>query len=266
MPDPDANPTDDDVPWPQTYADATKMLQSNPLYALNVPVPVRCDLTPIDASKLSDAQLEQHLNVLTACLQRVWDPTLNSIGYRLPRPTVTVYGGTIDTPCGESESENAFYCSGNQQVYFANDLFDVLPSSIRSAPYMSEAILAHEMGHAIQFRTGILISSSAWQQRYEDQKNTTAALMESRRTELQADCFAGVFFQATETSIGLTQTDADNLSTLFYSLGDDVLTGNPNYVGNHGHGQSRVNWFFQGGGQSSLKECATWLAADSSVV
>ncbi|MDR0836697.1 MAG: neutral zinc metallopeptidase [Propionibacteriaceae bacterium] len=266
IPNPDANPSDDDVPWPDTYGDATQMLETNSLYGLSVPVPVRCELPRVDVSALNDAELQDHLNILTGCLQRVWDPTLGQIGARLPRPTVTVYGGTIDTPCGESDSENAFYCTGNQQVYFANDLVYVLPRDVRSSPFIAEAILAHEMGHAVQFRTGLLISANAWEQQYDKQGNERESLRMSRRTELQADCLAGAFFQSVELAVGLTETDAENLSVLFYNLGDDVLTGDPNYVGNHGHGQSRVNWFFQGASQTSLKQCATYLAGEGDIV
>ena len=93
---------------------------------------------------------------LTACLMRVWAPTLQEAGYEAVRPTVTVYSTPISTPCGDMPMENAAYCMVDQQIYYASDLTDIIPKDLSNVPHTADAVMAHEFGHAIQARTGIL--------------------------------------------------------------------------------------------------------------
>ena len=45
------------------------------------------------------------------CLVRAWQPPVTNAGFLITRPTVTIYGESITTKCGDS-GINAFYCSG----------------------------------------------------------------------------------------------------------------------------------------------------------
>jgi predicted metalloprotease len=252
-------------PEPSTWDEATQMLTDNALYNATVPAPVRCELSPVDLYSATPAKLKSYFDELTACLMRVWDPTLQEAGFYAVRPVINIYSSEIDSPCGALPMENAVFCSANEQVYYATDLPRIIPADARRVRMVIEEVIAHEFGHAVQNRTGILPSGNAWQNNYTSKDDESSANQVSRQLELQADCFAGEFLSAVQQSLQLTQEEADAVALTFYSIGDDVLTGDPDYEGNHGHGQNRVNWLAQGFAQNTLSSCNTFRAAAADI-
>lgn len=259
VPAPDYNPPA--IPQPKTYEQATAWMQKNAIYREDVPVPTNCVVPAINSANASTAELEKHLNQLTACLWGVWDPPMTSAGFVLPRPPATVYSSEITTPCGKTESGNAFYCAVDQHIYYASDLPDILPKSIRNKPFVTDAVMAHEFGHAIQARTGILVSEKAWEQKGSEADGRVY----SRRTEVQADCFAGLWVNAIAKASGVTASDETNLKYLFFTIGDDQLTGKANYDGDHGLGKNRQTWFTVGLDTSQIGKCNTYAASANAV-
>lgn len=261
VPQVDTNPPA--LPEPETYGEAEDLLTSNRLYDQTVAKPVQCQMSDIDLSRASKDQLQSHLNELTGCLMRVWGPTLKSAGYTAVRPSVTIYSGSVTTQCGKLPDENAVYCGADQQIYYAADLPDLIPSELQNSKFITESVIAHEFGHAVQARSGMLISESALADQAES-KSTQYSL--SRRLEQQADCFAGEFLSSISQSTGMTTTDLTNIQKLFYSFGDDQLTGNPYVVGNHGHGEDRAGWMNSGMTTPQLgRACNTFTAPATSV-
>jgi len=115
--------------------------------------------------------------------------------------------------------------------------------------------MAHEFGHALQGRTGILISAHALGQNSGDE---ATSLLYSRRLETQADCLSGMFLRAVSESTGAQQQDLDGIVEIYAAIGDDRLTGNPEVVGNHGLGRSRKYWGTTGLGTSAVGDCNTF--------
>jgi uncharacterized protein len=259
VPDPDYSPSE--LPAPDSYAQATKWMKSNAVYSQSVTVPTECALPKIDITKASTKALENHLNQTTACLWMVWNPPLTKAGFELPRPPVTVYTSTITTPCGTAETGNAFYCAADQHIYYAKDLYEILPKSVQKANFVAEMVMAHEFGHAIQARTGILISEKYWEKKSSDAEGRVY----SRRTEVQADCLSGMFLNSVAQPSNLSDSDRTLLKELAYDLGDDVLTGKANYDGDHGSGKSRQAWFNTGLTNTSIGSCNTYTVAASKV-
>jgi len=259
VPAPDTNPPD--LPAPETYSEATTWLKENAVYTESVPVPTDCVVEKIDMRTASVTELTDHLNELTACLWRVWSPPLEAAGFELPRPPVTVYDQPITTGCGELDDVNAVYCSADQRIYYAQPLWKIFPEELQGDPFVVESVLAHEFGHTIQARTGILISSAAWQQKSTEAEGKVF----SRRLEQQADCLAGMFVQAVGPSSGLSNDDMVNLRDVFYNIGDDVLSNTPNAQGDHGLGRSRKAWFIVGQENTLIGKCNTYTVPAASV-
>ena len=258
---PEVDTAPDKPPVPETYEQATDWMQKNPIYGVQVPAPTRCGSPPIDLGSASKGELEAHYNELTACLMRVWDVSLQQAGFTLPRPSVTIYESAVSSRCGELPMENAVYCGADQQIYVATDLPEAIPAAQRATPYSAEAVVAHEFAHHIQMRTGILISTIAW----EKQSTEAAANDFNRRLELQADCWAGMFMGSAGPSVEITEARIRDISQVFYQFGDDVITGDPNYDGNHGHGSNRRNWFLDGSANVVMGTCNTYTAPDGKV-
>ena len=254
----DFNPPD--LPQPTTYSQAQTWLTDNAIYAQNVPSPTNCTMTPIQAG-LSKAQLEKRLNDLMACLMQVWEPPVQAAGFEMPRPPVTVYSSSVTTACGVMKEINASYCAGDQHVYYALSLLDALPSQVADTRYAPEDVIAHEFGHAVQARTGMLIADKALEQK----ASKADATVMSRRTEQQADCFSGLYVASVAQSQGLAQADLQNLVDMTYYLGDDVLSGDSSISGDHGLGKNRQAWFAKGVQTNQVAVCNTWTVPASQV-
>lgn len=259
VPDPDKNPPE--LPMPQSESEAQDLVTKNKLYSQTMPVPVRCELKPITDSS-TDAQLETHLNNLMACLVRAWEPPVSDAGYTIVRPTVTIYGEEVQTKCGKAAGGNAFYCPADQQVYYSRTLPDTI-ADLKGSPWGPDLVLAHEFGHAVQARTGILISANALEQ--QAGAKTAEGLELSRRIEVQADCLSGLFLRSTSRSLGIKQSDVPAMEVIFVAIGDDTLTGKSDVEGNHGRGKNRLYWAREGIGSSDIDVCNTFTAPSDKV-
>lgn len=254
---------------PETMGELIELLEANPIYDETFPVPVRCDLALEAATNtLSDDELEDRMSTFIGCLTKAWGPTLEAAGFVAYQPRVTVYpaGGTVNTPCGTAESFNAFFCGGDQNLYLAPDIADVLPPSTADERILFELIMAHEYGHAMQGRTGIFVSSAYLSHEEEDESVATEL---SRRTEVQADCFAGLGLQSLGASMGIDEADVAAISQISFDIGDDQLRerfgGDPNEPGDHGVGENRALWIERGFIQTDVSVCNTWIAPTDEV-
>ena len=253
VPPPDTSPPP--IPIPETYEQAEQWITHSTFYNQTAPAPVRCNSQPINVSTASDAQLKAHFEGLMECLVRVWEPPVTSAGFTIVRPTVTIYGEELTTKCGKS-GVNAFYCTADQQVYYSNLLPEVL-QPVKRNKWTADVVMAHEFGHALQARTGILISAHALGQNSGDEGTD---LQYMRRLETQADCFSGMFVRAVSQSIGVQQQDENGIVEIYVAIGDDTLTGKSDVVGNHGLARSRKYWGTVGLTTSAVAPCNTFIA------
>jgi predicted metalloprotease len=97
------------------------------------------------------------------------------------------YTQPIDSPCGLVPLKTAFYCSANVAVYYDINFLDRWLGEIGDmAPVF---IIAHEIGHNVGFHLG-------WIPDF---------IISQKESELQADCFAGVW-TATANTRGLVES------------------------------------------------------------
>lgn len=161
------------------------------------------------------------------------------------------YGPTDPPPeCGgpglanyQDVAQNAFYCPPSDFVAWdtdnlTNDLLD------NFGPYTLDIVVAHELGHAIQARHGIL-----------DGQFITFV------TEQQADCFAGAFTQFVQgggvDGLEVTPADLDNAIGGFLLIRDPVGTDTVNDESAHGSAFQRIN-AFQDGLEGGMEKCKTY--------
>jgi predicted metalloprotease len=258
VPPPDTNPPP--IPQAKTVGEAREVLTKNPIYAQTTPIPVRCNSQPINVGTADDDQLKGHFEGLMECLVRVWQPPVTGAGFQIVRPTVTIYGSSMTTKCGTSEV-NAFYCSADQQIYYSNQLHRFV-DIVAEEKWAADVVMAHEFGHALQGRTGILFSSHALGQMSGDEQIN---LEFSRRLETQADCFSGMFIRSVSQSLGVQQSDLQGIEETYVAVGDDTLSGKPDVIGNHGRGESRRYWGLTGLGTSDVGQCNTFIARSDQV-
>ncbi len=245
------------APAPQTWEQADRLMAANAIYARSAPAPVRCAASNINAMTSTNAQRTKYLNDLTACLMRVWAVTLSQAGYSMHRPSVTMYSGPFQSACGRIEDTyNAFFCSGDQQIYWGVNLARIFAPQRQTTRLVFDYVLGHEFGHAVQFRTGILASANAYRARYGIE--SPQAQTYSRRVELQADCLAGIFMNSIALSRGYSAADR----RLHVQLAGDIGAA-PG--GSHGIPASRRTWTTRGLATVRIGQCNTFSAPAAQV-
>ena len=254
VPPPDTNPPP--IPVPQSEQEVVQWTEANAIYAQIMPAPVRCSVQPIDVQNASEAVLQSHFDGLVECLVRAWQPPVTDAGFIIIRPTVTIYGESITTKCGDS-GINAFWCAADQQIYYSSEL----PSQLRGlrGKWAADVVMAHEYGHLIQGRTGLFAAEIIASQSTGSEKE---GLIFHRRLETQADCFSGTFIRSVSTSLNIQQADVEEILNSYAVVGDDAASGDPNVVGDHGLSRSRLYWGNVGLGTSEIGACNTFVAAD----
>ncbi|MFI5508807.1 neutral zinc metallopeptidase [Mycobacterium sp. NPDC051804] len=197
----------------------------------------------------------------------VWQQLLP--GYQ--RPRMEIFQDQIQTACGPATSDvGPFYCPGDQTAYFDVGFFDVLKNQFGSSggPLAQEYVVAHEYGHHVQNLEGSLVNA---------QRDPEGATGGGVRTELQADCYAGIWAHyATITkqdSTGvpflepLSDKDIADALSAAASVGDDRIqqaaTGRVNpEAWTHGSSEQRQKWFTEGYRTGDVNSCDTFSATN----
>jgi predicted metalloprotease len=224
---------------------------------------------------LSQCKTGEDANTIVQCrvvatgnsVDAVWEQLLR--GYT--RPRVQLFSGQTNTACGPATSDvGPFYCPGDQTAYFDTDFFDVLKTQFGSSggPLAQEYVVAHEFGHHVQDLQGSLGRA---------QQDPQGASGGGVRTELQADCYAGVWahYAAITKQEGTDVTFLEPLSdkdiadalSAASSVGDDRIqeqaTGRVNPESwTHGSSEQRQKWFTIGYQTGDPNKCDTFATPD----
>ncbi|WP_194820296.1 neutral zinc metallopeptidase [Nocardia sp. XZ_19_385] len=233
----------------QVYA-----LADHPLFAQHV------GLTKVDCTLPgwgADAESARAFYVAAIdCLDAAWEPTLRGAGlpFRSPRVAVPAQAGTRSSPCGQEEGDTAesFYCTLDETIILPFDgLRSVTTGSRRGAQL---AALAHEYGHHIQSLIGVMRA-------YLDKRtglgwDSGPGQEQSRRLDLQAACFAGMFLGRNYGRADLDQQTWDEAVRVTRVAGD-----RPGYARLHGTDFNVWGWWKWGADLGDTAECNTWYSA-----
>ena len=143
-----------------------------------------------------------------------WSQIFTQSGQDYPEPTLTLFSGGVSSACGfASSATGPFYCPGDQNLYIDLDFYDELRRRFGAPGDFAQAyVLAHEVGHHVQNVLGML----------EADARARAKRAMSVRTELQADCFAGIWANHTNQRGLLEEGDVEEAMTAAAAVGDDA--------------------------------------------
>ncbi|MEZ0353138.1 neutral zinc metallopeptidase [Mycobacterium sp. pR1184] len=187
------------------------------------------------------------------------------------RPHVRLFTGSVNTGCGPATTAvGPFYCPVDQTAYFDTDFFKELVDRFGSSggPFAQEYVVAHEYGHHVQQLQGNLGRA---------QQGAQGAGGNGVRTELQADCYAGIWAHYASTvkqeSTGvpylepLSDKDIQDALSAAASVGDDRIqkesTGRVNPESwTHGSAAQRQKWFTVGYQTGDVQQCDTFASTN----
>jgi hypothetical protein len=233
-------------------------LRSNRLYRVVLAASQTCRVrVRRPKPPFKDDALGPYLRTVVDCLVATFNRPLAAQGFSLTTPRVRTYRGTASTPCGDvgSHGSPAYYCAGT--IYWP-----VTGDDQRQAYTLARlgyvGLLAHEFGHHLQATTGMLTEYDA-RHAAADQQQRHAL---SRRLELQASCFEGVFL-GHQASLRLTGRDRAELRRWHSYTGDEdpPASRRPD----HGTSRAQVRWLERGLSKADLGRCNTWTAGSSTV-
>jgi predicted metalloprotease len=194
-------------------------------------------------------------------VQGTWDkllPSQTGVPYRHAK--LVLFRDYTTSGCGQAQSATGpFYCPVDQDVYVDLGFFDELASRFGAPGEFAQAyVLAHEIGHHVQRLLGIESKVQRLQRMDPSERNPLSV-----RLELQADCLAGVWANASARRDVVEQSDIPEGLRAAAAVGDDRLqrmgTGHVNpETFTHGSSEQRTRWFRQGYQNGSVAGCDTF--------
>jgi len=207
-----------------------------------------------------DANERQDCRILATVqsLDAYWEGAFGTDDFQ--QPGVDIFSDAVNTQCGAASSAvGPFYCPLDQTIYIDLSFFGELQSRFgaEGGPFAEEYVIAHEYGHHIQNLLGDL-----------EQGRDAGAESGAVRTELQADCYAGVWgANAVETGYlePLTQEQINQALNAASVIGDDRIQEQTQGQVNketwtHGSAEQRQQWFSTGLEAGTPQSCDTFNA------
>lgn len=233
-------------------------------------------VTPDDASGAPavdpQAETKEYVSALMADIQDTWAEYFNRAGINYTETKLVLFTDAVQTGCGNATAGvGPFYCPapGDNKVYIDLSFYDELATRFQAPGDFAQAyVIAHEIGHHIQYLTGI--SDKVRQAQQQEPNNANEY---SVRMELQADCLAGVWaYSANQRTTAEGQPiieagDIDEGLRAAASVGDDSIQSQAGMQINpetwtHGSADSRVKWFRQGFTTGDPEQCDTFAASE----
>ena len=139
--------------------------------------------------------------------QDLWRRQFAAAGATYRPGRLVFFDHTVHTACGTQDATvGPFYCPADVTVYLNTAFFGALARAfnLRSG-FAAGYIVGHEVGHHVQNVLGLLLAKAR-----ADAADPANANRRSVLTELQADCYSGVWLHELHGAGSLTDADIND--------------------------------------------------------
>jgi len=187
---------------------------------------------------------------ILAGTEDVWTEIFKQRGLKYSPPRMVLFSGATQSGCGSASSATGpFYCSADQTVYIDLSFFKEMQSHLDAGGDFAYAyVIAHEVGHHVQYLLGTLDQVHQKQQRLSQTESNQLNV----RLELQADFYAGIWaYYDNQKFSSLEDGDIEEGLNAASQIGDDRLQmKSQGYTVpdsfNHGTSAQRSRWLKKG--------------------
>lgn len=217
-----------------------------------------------DPTAKKDDQAGQFVASVLGYTEDTWNQIFKGYGATYQPPSLVMFEGAVRSRCGtQSSAAGPFYCPGDKKVYIDTSFFRELQKMGAAGDFAMAYVIGHEVAHHVQNLEGISMKV----QRQQRQVSKVDSNRLSVLTELQADCYAGVWAHHTQKRTKFLEVgDLEEGLNAAAQIGDDVLlkkAGQTPHESMYTHGSSkqRQQWFTEGLRNGRIENCNTFRQA-----
>lgn len=188
----------------------------------------------------------------------LWQQEFSRTNREFTQPTMVLFRVATQSACGTATSQvGPHYCPLDNTIYLDETFFEELTNRLgaQGGDVAEAYVIAHEAAHHAQQELGIMQQVQTLEQTEPERANEVSIAL-----ELQADCFAGLWFNSIKDLGVLEAGEIGEAMDAAAAVGDDRIqaktTGRINPESwTHGSAEQRLAWFNRGYEQGSLDAC-----------
>lgn len=219
--------------------------------------------TPSNAVQSEEFEGEDDYEVFASTVlgstDDLWNQIFAANNLTYAEPTLVLFRGSTESACGGANSAiGPHYCPRDETIYLDETFFDELTARFgaQGGDVAEAYVIAHEVGHHVQNRLGVMASVQSQQQSV----SRTEANSLSVGLELQADCLAGIWANYVREFGVFERGEIREALDAAAAVGDDriqaAMQGSVNPESwTHGSSEDRVAWFTVGYETGDPSQC-----------